>query len=621
MALRRASVGVVAARIEDYGLIGDLQTAALVSRHGCIDWLCLPRFDSGACFAALLGSEENGRWSLRPEAEITSARRRYRDDTLILETELACEDGRVRLIDFMPPRGEAPDVVRIVEGVEGTVAMQMSLSIRFDYGSIVPWVRRRDEGLLAVAGPDALFLATPVELVGRNFHTVAEFEVGPGDRVPFVLTWYPSNRPPPDRVDAEQALTDTEGFWREWVTDCAHTGRFREPLVRSLVTLKALTYAPTGGIVAAPTTSLPESLGGVRNWDYRYCWLRDATLTLLALVRAGYDDEARAWRDWLLRAIAGLPAEIQIMYGIAGERRLTELQVDWLGGYEGSSPVRIGNAASDQRQLDVYGEVLDALYHARLAGLESSQEAWALTRKLLEWLEDGWREPDEGIWEVRGPRRHFTHSKVMAWVAFDRAVRSVDDDGLDGPVGRWRELRDEIHDEVCRKGFDEEVGAFMQSFGSARLDASLLLMPIVGFLPADDPRVASTVAAIERHLVRDGLVDRYRADEENTGVDGLPPGEGTFLPCSFWLVQVMVLQGRLAEAEALFERLLGFRNDLGLLSEEYDVDAGRLVGNFPQAFTHLTLVDAALTLDEGWCRRAWRPGADEARPGATEVPR
>jgi GH15 family glucan-1,4-alpha-glucosidase len=609
----------VAARIEDYGLIGDLQTAALVSRRGCIDWLCFPRFDSGACFAALLGDEENGRWSLAPAGEITSARRRYRDETLILETELVCEDGTVRLIDFMPPRGEAPDVVRIVEGVEGTVAMQMSLSIRFDYGSIVPWVRRRDEGLLAVAGPDALFLATPVELVGRNLHTVAEFQVGPGDRVPFVLTWYPSNRPPPDRVDAEQALAETEGFWREWVTDCTHTGRFREPLVRSLVTLKALTYAPTGGIVAAPTTSLPESLGGVRNWDYRYCWLRDATLTLLALVRAGYDDEARAWRDWLLRAIAGLPESIQIMYGIAGERRLTELEVGWLHGYEGSSPVRIGNAASDQRQLDVYGEVLDALYHARVAGLESSQDAWALTRKLLEWLADGWREPDEGIWEVRGPRRHFTHSKVMAWVAFDRGVRSVDDDGLDGPAGRWRELRDEIHDEVCRKGFNEEVGAFTQSFGSTRLDASLLLMPLVGFLPVDDPRVAGTVAAIERHLVRDGLVERYRADEENTDVDGLPPGEGTFLPCSFWLVQVMVLQGRLTEAEALFERLLGFRNDLGLLSEEYDVDAGRLVGNFPQAFTHLTLVDAALTLDDGWCRRAVRPGVGETRPAAADL--
>ena len=609
----------MAARIEDYGLIGDLQTAALVSRHGCIDWLCFPRFDSGACFAALLGNEENGRWSLVPASEVTSARRRYRDDTLILETELACGDGTVRLIDFMPPRGKAPDVVRIVEGVEGTVPMKMSLSIRFDYGSIIPWVRRRDDWLHAVAGPDALVLVTPVDLVGRNFHTEAEFDVAPGDRVPFVLTWFPSNQGLPERTDAEQALADTESFWREWVTDCIHVGRFREPLVRSLVTLKALTYAPTGGIVAAATTSLPEALGGVRNWDYRYCWLRDATLTLLALVRAGYEDEARDWRDWLLRAIAGRPDEVQIMYGIAGERRLTELELEWLPGYEGSAPVRIGNAASSQRQLDVYGEVMDALYHARLAGLEASDDAWALTRKLLLWLEDGWREPDEGIWEVRGPRRHFTHSKVMAWVAFDRAVKSVDEDGLDGPIDRWRTLRGEIHDEVCREGFSAKLGAFTQSYGSDRLDASLLMIPLVGFLPADDERVAGTVAAIERELVRDGFVERYRADEENAMVDGLPPGEGTFLPCSFWLAQVYALQGRLDEAEALFERLLSMRNDLGLLSEEYDVAAGRLVGNFPQAFTHLTLVDAALTLDEGWCRRAGKAPVDETRPGRAQV--
>ncbi|HXQ86855.1 MAG TPA: glycoside hydrolase family 15 protein, partial [Gaiella sp.] len=419
----------MAARIEDYGLIGDLQTAALVSRHGCIDWLCFPRFDSGACFAALLGDEENGRWSLRPASDITSAQRRYRGDTLVLETELACDEGVVRLIDFMPPRGEAPDVVRIVEGVEGTVPMKMRMSIRFDYGSIVPWVRRKDEGLHAVAGPDALLLATPIDLVGRNLHTEAEFDVAPGDRVPFVLTWFPSNQDLPQHTDAEQALVDTDSFWREWVTDCVHVGRFREPLVRSLVTLKALTYAPTGGIVAAATTSLPEALGGVRNWDYRYCWLRDATLTLLALVRAGYDGEARAWRDWLLRAIAGRPGEVQIMYGIAGERRLTEVELEWLPGYERSTPVRIGNAASQQRQLDVYGEVLDALYHARLSGLEPSKDAWALIRKLLQWLEKGWREPDEGIWEVRGPRRHFTHSKVMAWVAFDRAVRMIEEDG------------------------------------------------------------------------------------------------------------------------------------------------------------------------------------------------
>ena len=607
------------ALIEDYGLIGDLQTAALVSRHGCIDWLCFPRFDSGACFAALLGDEENGRWSLQPASGITSTERRYRGDTLVLETELACDEGVVRLIDFMPPRGEAPDVVRIVEGVEGTVPMKMRLSIRFDYGSIVPWVRRRDEGVHAVAGPDALFLATPVDLVGRNLHTEADFDVAPGDRVPFVLTWYPSNRPSPERVDAERALVDTESFWREWVTDCVHVGRFREPLVRSLITLKALTYAPTGGIVAAATTSLPEALGGVRNWDYRYCWLRDATLTLLALVRAGYEDEARAWRDWLLRAIAGRPGEVQIMYGIAGERRLTELELEWLDGYEGSRPVRIGNAASGQLQLDVYGEVADALYHARQAGIGASPDAWALNKKLLEWLEDGWRQPDEGIWEVRGPRRHFVHSKVMAWVAFDRAVRSVEEYEREGPVDRWRQLRDEIHDDVCREGFSEKLGAFTQSYGMDRLDASLLMVPLVGFLPADDERVVGTVAAIERELVEDGLVARYRADEENTGVDGLPPGEATFLPCSFWLAQVYVMQGRMDEAETLFERLLGLRNDLGLLSEGYDVEAGRLVGNFPQAFTHLTLVDAALTLDEGWCRGAGTGAVDETRPGGARV--
>jgi GH15 family glucan-1,4-alpha-glucosidase len=607
------------ALIEDYGLIGDLQTAALVSRHGCIDWLCFPRFDSGACFAALLGDEENGRWSLQPASGITSTERRYRGDTLVLETELACDEGVVRLIDFMPPRGEAPDVVRIVEGVEGTVPMKMRLSIRFDYGSIVPWVRRRDEGVHAVAGPDALFLATPVDLVGRNLHTEADFDVAPGDRVPFVLTWYPSNRPSPERVDAEQALVDTESFWREWVTDCVHVGRFREPLVRSLVTLKALTYAPTGGIVAAATTSLPEALGGVRNWDYRYCWLRDATLTLLALVRAGYEDEARAWRDWLLRAIAGRPGEVQIMYGIAGERRLTELELEWLDGYEGSRPVRIGNAASGQLQLDVYGEVADALYHARQAGIGASPDAWALNKKLLEWLEDGWRQPDEGIWEVRGPRRHFVHSKVMAWVAFDRAVRSVEEYEREGPVDRWRQLRDEIHDDVCREGFSEKLGAFTQSYGMDRLDASLLMIPLVGFLPADDERVVGTVAAIERELIEGGLVARYRADQENTGVDGLPPGEATFLPCSFWLAQVYAMQGRLDEAETLFERLLGLRNDLGLLSEEYDVEAGRLVGNFPQAFTHLTLVDAALTLAEGWCRGAGTGTVDETRPGGTRV--
>jgi GH15 family glucan-1,4-alpha-glucosidase len=440
--------------------------------------------------------------------------------------------------------------------------------------------------------------------------------VSAGERVPFVLTWYPSNEDLPERVDAEEALAETEAFWDEWASVCTRGGPFEEPLRRSLATLKALTYAPTGGIVAAPTTSLPEALGGIRNWDYRFCWLRDATLTLLALVRAGYEDEAKAWRDWLLRAIAGgVPQGLQIMYGLAGERRLTEAEVPWLAGYEGSGPVRVGNAASEQLQLDVYGEVSDALYHARESRLGPSPDAWALTGKLLDWLESGWREPDEGIWEVRGRRRQFTHSKVMAWVAFDRAVRSVEEHSLDGPLDRWRLLRDEIHDDVCHKGFDTELGAFTQSYGSSRLDASLLLMPLVGFLQVDDPRVAGTIAAIERELMRDGFVERYRADGENVDVDGLPPGEGVFLPCSFWLVQVRALQGRLRESQELFDRLLGLRNDVGLLSEEYDPASERLIGNFPQALTHLALVDAALTLDDRWCQRAGRALGEETRPG------
>jgi GH15 family glucan-1,4-alpha-glucosidase len=586
----------VASRIEDYGLIGDLQTAALVSREGSIDWLCFPRFDSAACFAALVGTEENGRWSLRPTGDLTRVERRYRGNGLVLETELECADGAVRLTDFMPVRGEAPDVVRIVEGLRGRVRMRTDITVRFDYGSIVPWVRRVPEGTLAVAGPDALLLASPVELVGENMHTVAEFDVEPGDRVPFVLTWYPSNHDLPAHVDAEAALAETEAFWDDWTGTCTDGGIHRDALIRSLVTLKALTYAPTGGIVAAPTTSLPECLGGVRNWDYRFCWVRDATLTLLSLIRAGYADEASAWRDWLLRAIAGSPDGPQALYGLAGERRIGELELPWLEGYEGSRPVRIGNAACTQFQLDVYGEILDALYQARAAGLPPLDDAWSLCRRLLELLEDVWREPDEGIWEVRGPRRHFTHSKVMAWVAFDRGVRIVEEHGRTGPVERWLALRDEVHAQVCREGFHEGVGAFTQSYGSDRLDASLLLLPLVGFLPVDDPRIAATVAAIERDLTKDGLVERYRADEENTDVDGLPPGEGTFLPCSFWLVEVMVLQGRREEAEELLERLLALRNDLGLLSEEYDVAADRQVGNFPQAFTHLALVDAVLTL-------------------------
>jgi len=599
----------MAERIEDYGMIGDLQTVALVSRHGCVDWLCLPRFDSGAIFASLLGDAENGHWTIQPEGDFSSPGRRYRGNTLVLETELETSTGAVRLIDFMPPRGKAPDLVRIVEGVRGTVDMQLELALRFDYGSIVPWVRNLDGTLVGIAGPDAVAVRTPIELEGRNLRTYAEFTVREGDRVPFVLTWFPSNERVPEAIDVEQALRETIDYWEDWSSRCTATGQWDEALRRSLLTLKALTYAPTGGIVAAPTTSLPEELGGVRNWDYRYCWLRDATLTLLAFLRAGYLDEARDWRDWLFRAIAGSPQDLQIMYGVAGERRLIELELPWLAGYEGSRPVRIGNGASHQLQLDVYGEVVDALYLARAKGLEPSDDAWALTNKIFEWLESGWREADEGIWEVRGPRRHFTHSKVMAWVAFDRAVKAVERFGREGPLDRWRATREAIREDILRSGYDADLGTFVQFYGSDRLDASLLLIPLVGFLPAKDERVVGTVAAIERELLRDGFVERYRADDENVDVDGLPPGEGVFLPCSFWLVAVLARQGRLEEAVKLYERLLSLRNDLGLISEEYDPERKRLVGNFPQAFTHLALVETAFTLR----KRARREPAEASR--------
>jgi GH15 family glucan-1,4-alpha-glucosidase len=586
----------VAGRIEDYGLIGDLQTVALVSRHGCIDWMCVPRFDSGAIFASLLGTEENGHWTLQPQGDFSSPGRRYRGDTLVLETELETASGAVRLIDFMPPRGEAPDIVRIVEGVRGEVDMRMELALRFDYGSIVPWVRNLDGTLVGIAGPDAISFRTPVELEGRDLRTHAAFRMREGDRVPFVLTWFPSHRDIPQPVDAEQALADTIDYWEDWARACTMEGRWRDAVVRSLVTLKALTYGPTGGIVAAATTSIPEAIGGVRNWDYRYCWLRDATLTLLAFLRAGFLEEAARWREWLLRAIAGSPGELQVMYGVAGERRLTEVELPWLAGYEGSRPVRIGNGASDQLQLDVYGEVIDALHTARTKGLEASDDAWSMAGHLVGWLEDGWREPDEGIWEVRGPRRHFTHSKVMAWVAFDRTVKAVEKLGRTGPVDRWRAARDAIKADVLANGYNPDVGAFVQYYGSDRLDASLLLIPLVGMLPAKDERMLGTVAAIERDLMRDGFVERYRADAANVDVDGLPPGEGVFLPCSFWLVAVLARQGRVDDAVALYERLLSLSNDLGLLSEEYDTETGRLVGNFPQAFTHLALVETAFTL-------------------------
>ncbi|MGI9113664.1 MAG: glycoside hydrolase family 15 protein [Chthoniobacterales bacterium] len=586
-------------KIEDYGFLSDTQTGALVARNGSIDWLCFPRFDSGACFAALLGDHNNGRWLIAPAAEVTRATRAYRGDTLVLETTLETAEGAVRLIDFMPPRGTNPDIVRIVEGVRGTTPMRFELIIRFDYGDIVPWVRKRDGGLQAIAGPDALILRTPVKTRGERLTTVAEFEVREGERVPFVLTWFASYEKPPKPVQPEGALRDTEKFWNDWAGRCDHSGQWREAVVRSLVTLKGLTYAPTGGIVAAATTSLPEQIGGVRNWDYRYCWLRDATFTLFAFIRSGYLDEARSWRQWLLRAIAGSPSQMQIMYGVRGERRLPEFELPWLAGYENSGPVRVGNAASNQFQLDVYGEVTSAMYQSCRAGIPMEPTAWALQKALLKFLESHWQEPDEGIWEVRGGRKHFTHSKMMAWLAFHRAVEMVEEAKLDAgdDLARWKKIRDEIHREVCERGYNPKVKAFTQYYGSEGLDASILMMPIIGFLPPHDPRVLDTIAAIERELVVDGLVLRYRPQEEN--VDGLPGNEGVFLPCSFWFVTCLDLIGRRDEALALFERLLTLRNDLGLLSEEYDPHAKRQLGNFPQAFSHLALVSAAHFLEQG----------------------
>ncbi len=582
--------------IEDYALIGDTETAALVGADGSIDWLCLPRFDSPAVFAGLLGDHGNGRWSVAPVGGLRRTTRRYLPDTLVLESTFHADDGVVRLLDFMPPRGRTADLVRIVEGVEGRVPMRMDLALRFDYGSTIPWLRRIDGALSAVAGPDAVYLRTPVTTRGAGLTTIADFVVGPGDRVPFVLGWHPSHRPAPDPVDAERALRSTTRWWRRWVRASTYEGEWRDEVVRSLITLKALTYAPTGGIVAAPTTSLPEQVGGVRNWDYRYCWLRDATFTLYSLLAAGYEAEATAWRDWLLRAAAGMPSELQIMYGVRGERRLEETVLPWLAGYRGSSPVRVGNAAHRQFQLDVYGEVIDSLHQTRrVAAPEPEWDAWPFQKALLDFLEGTWQNPDEGIWEVRGERQHFTHSKVMAWVAFDRAVRSVEELHLDGPVERWKATRDEIHRQVCGEGYDAEVGSFTQAYGSRRLDAAVLMIPLVGFLPADDPRVVSTVDVISTRLVHDGFVLRYDPSTA-TDVDGLPAGEGAFLPCSFWLVDNLALMGRRREAVDRFERLLDLRNDVGLLSEEYDPVARRLVGNFPQAFTHVSLIDSAANL-------------------------
>jgi GH15 family glucan-1,4-alpha-glucosidase len=581
--------------IEDYALIGDCETAALVGLDGSIDWLCFPRFDSAACFAGLLGTPEHGRWLLAPADTIQATRRRYREDTLVLETEYQTDSGVVAVVDCMPPRTTSHDVVRMVEGRRGQVRMRMELVIRFDYGSIVPWVRHTERGIWAIAGPEAMHLRTDVPVYGEQFRTFAEFTVGEGQRIPFTLTWYPSHQSAPAECDPEQSIRDTEQWWQAWSARCTYTGAWREQVVRSLITLKALTYAPTGGLVAAPTTSLPEQLGGVRNWDYRYCWLRDATFTLYALMTGGYMEEARAWREWLVRAVAGKPSETQIMYGLAGERRLAESVVDWLPGYESAAPVRIGNAAFGQHQLDVYGEVMDALHLARRMGLAYDENAWRVQRALVQFLEEHWQRPDEGIWEVRGPRRHFTHSKVMAWVAMDRAVKAVEQFGYDGPVDQWRYLRDTIHADVCRNGFDSELNSFVQYYGAKQVDASLLMLPLVGFLPATDPRMRGTVQAVQDHLMRDGFVDRYRTDPE---LDGLPSGEGVFLVCTFWLADNLALQGRYDEARTIFERLLGLCNDVGLLSEEYDPHTKRLVGNFPQAFSHLGLINTARNLSQ-----------------------
>ena len=592
--------------IEDYGLIGNLRTAALVGRNGSIDWLCLPRFDSDAVFAALLGDEQNGRWLITPAGGVRNVTRRYRPGTLVLETEFETEDGAVRLVDCMPPNGGAESLVRMVEGVRGSVPMRLHLTIRPGYGSTIPYVTSDLGSWLAQAGPDAFRLCTPVELRGEGESTVAEFTVRDGERVTFVLDWHPSHLTAPDPADAFYAVARTQRFWEEWSARCTYDGEWREPVMASLLALKGMTYAPTGGIVAAPTTSLPEALGGVRNWDYRYTWIRDAVLTLGAFVRSGYWEEAQDFRNWMERAAAGRPQDLRIMYGIAGERRLPEAELDWLPGYEGSSPVRIGNGAAEQFQLDVYGELADAGYMARSSlsrfglAVDPVRDATHRRRshKLWEAVEHLWTKPDEGIWEVRGPRRHFTHSKVMAWVAMDRAVKSAVEFGWEGPVDHWRRLRDEIHAEVCSKGFDADRNTFTQYYGSKQLDASVLLIPAVGFLPATDPRVQGTIDAIQRELTQDGFVYRYQADDTDEDVDGLPGKEGVFLPCSFWLVDALAMGGRLPEARSLYEKLLGLRNDLGLISEEYDVDRGRMVGNFPQAFTHLAMVDSAHRLDD-----------------------
>ncbi|MBZ4015315.1 glucoamylase [Streptomyces purpurogeneiscleroticus] len=597
----------VAGRIEDYALIGDMQTAALVCRDGTVDWLCLPRFDSPAVFAGLLGTEEHGFWRLGPAAEAegeeavspASDRRRYRGDSLILESEWDTPGGTVRVIDFMPPRDGAPQLIRIVEGVSGKVAMRSSLRMRFSYGWVVPWVHQVDGRTAAVAGPDSVWFDTTAETHGEDLTTYSDFTVEEGQRIAFTMSWQPSHHEQPPLPEPENSLTATADFWREWVEQCTYHGPYRDAVVRSLITLKALTYAPTGGIVAAPTTSLPEDIGGSRNWDYRFTWLRDAAITLSSLLRTGYREEARAWREWLLRAVAGDPENLQIMYGIAGERELGENELTWLPGYENSKPVRVGNGAADQLQLDVYGEVIEALHLAHMTGLARNDYASLLQIKLIRWVEKHWDEPDEGIWEVRGPRRHFVHSKVMTWVAVDRTIKLMESGDVEGPLEEWKELRDTIHRDVCEKGYDPERNTFTQSYGSKELDASLLLIPQMGFLPPDDKRVIGTIEAIQRELATpDGFILRYptSADAGEENLDGLEGDEGAFLACSFWLADDLAMIGRVEEARKLFEKLLSLRNDLGLLAEEWDSKAGRQVGNFPQAFSHVPLIDTALRL-------------------------
>lgn len=586
--------------IEDYALIGDCETAALVGRDGSIDWLCMPRFDSPACFASLLGTPEHGRWLVAPAVPVRRVRRRYRPGTLVLETEFETDAGVVTLVDCMPVRAGPPHVIRVVRGDSGTVPMRLELVIRFDYGSLVPWVRRSADGLEVIGGSNVVRFRTPVPLEGRDFTTLSEFSVSAGERVPFTLTWTSFSESDTPAPDPEAAIEETDAWWQEWSGRCTYQSEWAEAVVRSLITLKALTYAPTGGIVAAVTTSLPERIGGVRNWDYRYCWLRDATFSLYALMAGGYVEEAKAWRSWLVRAVAGRPDHAQLLYSVTGDRLLPEWELAWLPGYENSSPVRVGNAATAQFQLDVFGEVADALYTARRVGIPADESSWRVQRVMIDFVESAWHQPDEGIWEVRGPRRPFTHSRVMAWVAMDRAVKAIERFGLEGPLERWRQLRTAIHDDVCAHAFDQQIGAFVQYYGATHLDSSLLMIPLVGFLPATDRRMVSTVEAIQRHLMSDGLVARYHTVPD---IDGLPPGEGAFLPCTFWLADNLALQGRREEAREIFERLLSLRNDVGLLSEEYEPVSRRLLGNFPQAFSHVGLINTAWSLTD-----AKRPG-------------